>query len=253
MEEADGLPLAHAHDAPRLAGLDSSMDFETASALLLHAENVQITYGAVLLSFLGAIHWGFEFSRFGGELGNRRYMLGLVPVMCAWPSLLMGPQFALLSQWAAYVLTWFIDLRATTAGWAPQWYSSYRFMLTLAVGVSILATLAGTNYYDADKSRSSQTGVGRRLAARTQRSEEKTQELLERRSEGRLGSVPEQTTVGGDVEAAKQDASGDSFVKIRNPKREEEERKKKEEEEQKKKKEEAEKAKEGKEGKEGKE
>jgi hypothetical protein len=126
------------------AGLDSHIDFETASALLLHAQNVQVQFGAVLLSFLGAIHWGFEFSKYGGEIGNRRYILGLIPVLCAWPTLMFTPQLALISQWAAYVLTWFIDLKATTAGWAPHWYSSYRFGLTLAVGLSIIATLAGT-------------------------------------------------------------------------------------------------------------
>lgn len=111
---------------------------------MLHAQNVQIQFGAVLLSFLGAIHWGFEFSKYGGELGNRRYVLGLIPVMCAWPTLMLTPQLALISQWGAYVLTWFVDLKATTAGWAPKWYSSYRFGLTAAVGLSIIATLAGT-------------------------------------------------------------------------------------------------------------
>lgn len=212
---------------------------------MLHAENVQITFGAVLLSFLGAIHWGFEFSRFGGELGNRRYVLGLIPVMCAWPTLMLEPQIALVGQWAAFVATWFIDLRATTAGWAPKWYSSYRFMLTFAVGASIIATLAGTNYYNADESRATSTGVGKRLVRRAQSGIEKSEELMKRRSEGRLGGVPQQKIVGGDIEAAKQDKSGDSFVKIRNPKKEEEERKKKEEEEKKKKEEESKKEKEG--------
>lgn len=98
----------------------------------------------MLLSFLGAIHWGFEFSKFGGEIGNRRYVLGLIPIVCAWPTLLLDPQLALVGQFAAYVVAWFIDLRATTAGWAPSWYASYRFGLTTAVGLSIIATLAGT-------------------------------------------------------------------------------------------------------------
>lgn len=126
------------------AGLDSHIDFETASALLLHAQNIQVQFGAILLSFLGAIHWGFEFSKYGGEIGNRRYVLGLIPIICAWPTLLLAPQMALVAQWAAYVVTWFIDLQATSRGWAPSWYSSYRFGLTAAVGLSIIATLAGT-------------------------------------------------------------------------------------------------------------
>jgi hypothetical protein len=120
------------------------MSFETASALLLHAQNVQISYGAIILSFLGAIHWGFEFAKYGGAVGNRRFFLGVVPIFLGWPSLALAPEMALVTQFGAYVVTWFIDLKATTAGWAPKWYSSYRFWLTAAVGTSIIATLAGT-------------------------------------------------------------------------------------------------------------
>lgn len=219
-------------------GLDSHIDFETASALLLHAENVQITFGAVLLSFLGAIHWGFEFAKFGGEVGNRRYFLGLVPVMVAWPTLMLTPQLALVGQWAGFVLTWFIDLRATSDGWAPKWYSSYRFGLSLAVGISIIATLAGTNYYDSNSSRSSAKGIGRRLSKVTADASEKTEDMVQRVAQGDRGTPVHQEKVGGDVQAEKTGAQGDSFVKIRNPKRELEERKKKEEEEKKKKEEE---------------
>ncbi|PWN33537.1 uncharacterized protein FA14DRAFT_164948 [Meira miltonrushii] len=229
-------------------GLDSHIDFETASALLLHAENVQITFGAVLLSFLGAIHWGFEFAKFGGAVGNRRYFLGLVPVMVAWPTLMLTPQLALVGQWAGFVLTWFIDLRATSQGWAPKWYSSYRFGLSLAVGVSIIATLAGTNYYDADNSRSSARGIGRRLSKVKAEASENTEDMVKRIAAGDQGTPVHQEKVGGDVQAEHTGAQGDSFVKIRNPKREEEERKKKEEEEKKKKEEEEKKKKEEKEG-----
>lgn len=232
-------------------GLDSHIDFETASALLLHAENVQITFGAVLLSFLGAIHWGFEFSRFGGAVGNGRYFLGLVPVMVAWPTLMLTPQLALVGQWAGFVLTWFIDLRATSQGWAPKWYSSYRFGLSLAVGISIIATLAGTNYYDTDSARSSARGIGHRLSKVSAEASQKTEDMVKRIAEGDQGTPVHQEKVGGDVQAEHTGAQGDSFVKIRNPKREEEERKKKEEEEKKKKEEEAKKKKEESKKKEG--
>lgn len=37
-------------------------DAETALALLHHVEIVQVGYGAIILSFLGSIHWGLEVS-----------------------------------------------------------------------------------------------------------------------------------------------------------------------------------------------
>lgn len=42
------------------AGADAGFDAETAMALLHHVEQIQVGYGAIILSFLGAIHWGFE-------------------------------------------------------------------------------------------------------------------------------------------------------------------------------------------------
>ncbi|PWN41491.1 hypothetical protein IE81DRAFT_324482 [Ceraceosorus guamensis] len=225
-------------------GMDTHIDYETASALLLHAQNVQISYGAIILSFLGAIHWGFEFSKYGGQLGNRRYILGIVPLVIGWPSLALSPELALVSQFGAYVVSWFIDLRATTAGWAPKWYSSYRFWLTAAVGTSIIATLAGTNYYNVDKSATSSKGAGEKLKKLVEAQGKEVPKLVEKKAEGDLSGPQFEGKVSGDVQAESADEGDDGYVKIRNPKREEEERKRKEEEEKKKKEEESKKKKE---------
>jgi Protein of unknown function (DUF3429) len=40
----------------------------TAQQWLDTLQTIQIGYGAVLLSFLGAIHWGLEFAGMGGQL-----------------------------------------------------------------------------------------------------------------------------------------------------------------------------------------
>lgn len=224
-------------------GLDKSMDSETASALLLHAQNIQVGFGAVLLSFLGAIHWGFEFSKYGGRIGNRRYAIGVLPLVLGWPTLLLAPQMALIGQWASFVAVWFIDLRATTAGWVPKWYSTYRFWLTFAVGTSIIATLAGTNYY-APGSRSTLGGTARKLEEEVKADGPTKMKLLQQSAKGNKGGVIKHTEVGGDVEATSSGAEGDSYVTIGNPKRKEEERKEKEEEERKKKEEEEKKKKE---------
>jgi hypothetical protein len=44
------------------------LDPATAQHLLDIIQPIQIGYGAVLLSFLGAIHWGLEFAGVGGHL-----------------------------------------------------------------------------------------------------------------------------------------------------------------------------------------
>ena len=219
------------------------MDAETASALLLHAQNIQVGFGAVLLSFLGAMHWGFEFSKYGGVVGNTRYAIGVLPLALGWPTLLLAPQMALIGQWASFVAVWFIDLRATSAGWVPKWYSTYRFWLTFAVGTSIIATLAGTNYY-APGSRSTLGGTARKLEDEVKADGPTKMKLLQQSAKGNKGGVIKHAEVGGDVEATSSGADGDSYVKVGNPKRKEEERKEKEEEERKKKEEEEKKKKE---------
>ncbi|KAE8226821.1 hypothetical protein CF319_g640 [Tilletia indica] len=47
-------------------GIDTNLDLDTAQALLFHAQNIPVCYGAVMHSFLGVMHWGFQFSKFGG-------------------------------------------------------------------------------------------------------------------------------------------------------------------------------------------
>jgi len=44
------------------------LDPQSAQHILNVLQPIQIGYGAVLLSFLGAIHWGLEFAGVGGQL-----------------------------------------------------------------------------------------------------------------------------------------------------------------------------------------
>ncbi|CAO1637744.1 unnamed protein product [Sympodiomycopsis kandeliae] len=223
-----GASLYLARQASLVAnGLDSRMDIETASALLLHAQNVQIAYGAIILSFLGAIHWGFEWAKLGGRVGNLRYAMGVIPLAMAWPTILLGPQMALISQWSAYVLIWFIDLKSTTNGWAPAWYSTYRFWLTAAVGTSIIATLAGTQYYDIEPSRSSARGTAYKLSQDIAQDAKTKAKEIKASAHGDKGTVPVVGKTSGDTFTEKND---ESFVQLRNPKKEQEKREQEEKE-----------------------
>lgn len=38
---------------------------------------------------------------------------------------------------------YFADANAVVRGWAPHWYTTYRFVLTFVVGASIVASLIG--------------------------------------------------------------------------------------------------------------
>jgi hypothetical protein len=50
---------------------------------------------------------------------------------------------ALITQFMGFVALYYVDIRATTKGWTPPWYRTYRFILTFIVGASIVLTLIG--------------------------------------------------------------------------------------------------------------
>ena len=115
----------------------------TAESFLQVLEPLQVGYGAVILSFLGAIHWGLEFAGYSGYHGYRRYAIGVLAPAIAWPTLLLPTTYALISQFCAFTLMYYTDARATARGWTPAWYSTYRFVLTFIVGSSIVVSLIG--------------------------------------------------------------------------------------------------------------
>lgn len=125
----------------------SGVELEKALSLLSQVEQVQITYGAVLLSFLGALHWGLELAQYGESQGYKRLIMGVAPALFAWPTTFLPHGIALAAQWAGFTGTWMIDQKASTLGWTPSWFSTYRFYLSIVVGLSIITTLTATSYY----------------------------------------------------------------------------------------------------------
>ncbi|KAJ9149455.1 hypothetical protein NKR23_g4218 [Pleurostoma richardsiae] len=126
---------------------------ETADYWLKLLEPIQLGYGAVIISFLGAIHWGLEYAEKTPLLERTRfrYGLGVLAPMVAWPTLLMPVQFALTAQFGAFIGLYLADTRATYRGWAPPWYATYRFVLTFIVGSAILISLVGREKIGADR------------------------------------------------------------------------------------------------------
>ncbi|QDS74770.1 hypothetical protein FKW77_001576 [Venturia effusa] len=125
-------------------GMGYIMTAEQAEHLLHILEPLQVGYGAVIISFLGAIHWGLEWANYGGKnAGMRRYMIGVLAPAVAWPTTLMPVEYALITQFLAFTSLYYADSRASRRGLAPPWYGTYRFVLTFIVGASIVVSLIG--------------------------------------------------------------------------------------------------------------
>ncbi|CAK7273877.1 hypothetical protein SEPCBS57363_005873 [Sporothrix epigloea] len=138
-----GWSLRHPYPTSSTFANSFLVSHDTAQYWLQLLEPIQLGYGAVILSFLGAVHWGMEYNEKTPNLERTRfrYALGVLAPVLAWPTLIMPVHFALTSQFLAFSIMYFADSRATALGWAPQWYGTYRFVLTFIVGSSILVSL----------------------------------------------------------------------------------------------------------------
>ncbi len=105
------------------------------------AEFALLGYGAVILSFLGGIHWGLALAR--DAPGLRLLGVGVLPSLVGWAGLLVGGDAGLLLLTAGFLAVLAVDIGLSRNGAAPAWFARLRTMLTVAVCLCLLlATLA---------------------------------------------------------------------------------------------------------------
>ncbi len=96
-----------------------------------------IAYGAVILSFLGAVHWGLVIGATAPRVGGMRLTLGVVPSLVGWLALLLGGAVgsgaALLLLIGGFAATIYGEQRAARAGLVPPGYMRLRWGLSVTV------------------------------------------------------------------------------------------------------------------------
>jgi len=93
-----------------------------------------LAYGAVILTFLGAVHWGLAIaSPRAAEGVGPRLIMSVIPSLIGWVALLIGERWGLWISAAAIAAMFAVDQRAAGAGQAPVWYSKLRLPLTVVV------------------------------------------------------------------------------------------------------------------------
>jgi len=86
-------------------------------------------YGAVILSFLGGIHWGRALS------GNATHplWLSIAPALIGWGAVLIDPRFGLPILGVAFLLQFLVDLYLDL----PPWFRLLRLAITVIVTASL--------------------------------------------------------------------------------------------------------------------
>jgi hypothetical protein len=90
------------------------------------------SYGAVILSFVGALHWGFAMTRADLSERHRNATWGwsVVPALLAWLALLVTPAAAGVVLLVGFVAQYLQDRRLTSQTSLPPWYLPLRLRLT---------------------------------------------------------------------------------------------------------------------------
>lgn len=100
-----------------------------------------LDYAAVILAFMGAIHWGLAMRAEAAD-GRAQLQLGLsvIPPLLGWLALSSGLMMGLVLPifLLAFVGLYLADLHAVRVGLAPRWYPLLRKPLTLVVCLSLL-------------------------------------------------------------------------------------------------------------------
>jgi hypothetical protein len=97
-------------------------------------------YAAIILSFVGALHWGFAIGLPDLEPARRRslFLWSVVPALIAWPAAFLDPQLASLLLIVGFVLHYRQDRRLVRVASLPRWYLPLRLHLTVVASLCLL-------------------------------------------------------------------------------------------------------------------
>ena len=98
------------------------------------------TYAAVIVSFLGGIHWGFAMRQ--AQSSAALLAWGVVPSLLAWLAVMMPAQSALVVHGASLLVCYAVDRRVYPAQGAAAWLT-LRFRLSSVASVSCFVGAAG--------------------------------------------------------------------------------------------------------------
>lgn len=112
--------------------LDLHTPFAPASALL-------IGYGAIILSFVGALHWGAQLNMPQDHLSAIGFLWSVIPALLGWVALMMPVIIATSLLIIGLILCLLYDLNHLKKAHWPAWMRSLRIALTTLACVSLSA------------------------------------------------------------------------------------------------------------------
>ena len=110
----------------------------TTFQVMRNAHFILLTYAAVILSFMGAVHWGIAMA---SSAAAAKIQLGasVLPALLGWLALLIPMLYGYLLLAACFIALLAADRLAGRKGLLPDWYMPMRVILTSVVVLCLLA------------------------------------------------------------------------------------------------------------------
>ena len=102
------------------------------------AHHQQLVYGALILSFLGGVHWGIALA--GDDHRWPRYVWSVLPALIGWTSHAFE-HHGILILICGFGTAWSIDRLSPLAEALPVWYQSLRAILSVGAVGGLAATI----------------------------------------------------------------------------------------------------------------
>ena len=95
-------------------------------------------YGALILSFLGGIHWGFATTGFASA---KHFFVSVIPSLWAWTALASPDLYTLIAIILGLVLFFAYEKNNAVAHRLPIWYLPLRARLTVGLSLGLAGFL----------------------------------------------------------------------------------------------------------------
>ena len=112
----------------------------------IFAVQAEIIYGAVILSFLGGMHWGFAAM-------NSRHVSwlslgwGVTPTLIAWGALFLSPSLGLILLIIGFSAAGIIDFRVFATNRDNTWFGKLRTILSIGTITALVLALSFGNFF----------------------------------------------------------------------------------------------------------
>jgi len=128
--------LGYAGTIPFIAlALSIFLDIDVAASGLMDLPHKLLVYGAVIISFIGAVHWGVALQASVARQ-NILFIYSVVPALAAWLWIFLATKPALFGMAATVAVMFFLD-RLILTGLVPNGYLKMRLHLTIIVALCL--------------------------------------------------------------------------------------------------------------------